>query len=40
MSISAILHNRDYLQTFCIDRRNPFRFACYQMVYLHVFIYK
>ena len=24
------LHNRDYIQTFCNDRRNPFHFACRQ----------
>ena len=23
-----ISQNRDYIQTFCVDRRNPFRFAC------------
>ena len=22
--------NRDYIQTFCNDRRNPFQFACRQ----------
>ena len=22
--------NRDYIQTFCNDRRNPFHFACRQ----------
>ena len=45
-----ISHNRDYIQTHCNDRRNPFHFACRQwysyenpqcnMVYLHVFVYK
>ena len=30
MSISTILHNRDYIQTFCNDRRNSFHFACRQ----------
>ena len=25
-----ISHNRDYTQTFCNDRRNPFHFACRQ----------
>ena len=23
-------HNRDYIQTYCNDRRNPFHFACRQ----------
>ena len=30
MSISSILHNRDYIQTHCNDRRNTFHFACRQ----------
>ena len=25
-----ISHNRDYIQTYCRDRRNPFHFACRQ----------
>ena len=25
-----ISHNRDYIQTHCIDRRNSFQFACRQ----------
>ena len=25
-----ISHNRDYIQTHCNDRRNPFHFACRQ----------
>ena len=25
-----ISHNRDYIQTYCNDRRNPFHFACRQ----------
>ena len=25
-----ISHNRDYIQTRCNDRRNPFHFACRQ----------
>ena len=25
-----ISQNREYIQTFCNDRRNPFRFACRQ----------
>ena len=25
-----ILHNRDYFQTHCNDRRNTFHFACRQ----------
>ena len=25
-----IAQNRDYIQTFCNDRRNPFHFACRQ----------
>ena len=25
-----ISHNREYIQTFCNDRRNPFHFACRQ----------
>ena len=25
-----IAHNRDYIQTHCNDRRNPFHFACRQ----------
>ena len=25
-----ISQNRDYIQTFCNDRRNPFHFACPQ----------
>ena len=25
-----ISQNRDYIQTFCNDRRNPFHFACRQ----------
>ena len=25
-----ISQNRDYIQTFCNDRRNPFDFACRQ----------
>ena len=25
-----IAHNRDYIQTHCNDRRNPFQFACRQ----------
>ena len=28
MSISSILHKRDYIQTFCNDSNNPFQFAC------------
>ena len=28
MSISSILHNRDYIQTFCDNRRNTVQFAC------------
>ena len=27
---SEIFHNRDYIQTFCNDRRNPFHFGCRQ----------
>ena len=27
MSISSILHNRDYIQTYCNDRKNTFHFA-------------
>ena len=41
--LPKISKNRDYIQTFCNDRRNPFHFAFYQwyfVVYLHVFIYK
>ena len=30
MSISSCLHNRDYIQTHCNDRRNTFHFACRQ----------
>ena len=30
MSISSCLHNRDYVQTHCNDRRNIFHFACRQ----------
>ena len=26
----SILHNRDYIQTYCKNRRNPFHFACRQ----------
>ena len=25
-----ISHNREYIQTYCNDRRNPFHFACRQ----------
>ena len=25
-----LLKNRDYIQTHCNDRRNPFQFACHQ----------
>ena len=25
-----ISHNRDYIQTYCNNRRNPFHFACRQ----------
>ena len=25
-----VLHNRDYIQTFCINRKNNFHFACRQ----------
>ena len=42
--------NRDYIKTFCNDRRNTFHFACHQwysyndpqcnMVKLHEFVYK
>ena len=28
-----ILHNRDYIQTRCNDRRNPFHFTCRQWYY-------
>ena len=37
-----ISKNRDYIQTHCNDRRNPFHFAYHQwyQVYLHEFIYK
>ena len=30
MSISSILHNRDYIQTFCNNHRNTFHIACRQ----------
>ena len=30
MSISSILHNRDYIQTHCNDYRKTFHFACRQ----------
>ena len=30
MSVSSCLHNRDYIQTHCNDRRNIFHFACRQ----------
>ena len=30
MSISLILYNRDYIQTFSNDYRNTFDFACRQ----------
>ena len=30
MSVSSILHNRDYIQTHCNDLTNPFHFACHQ----------
>ena len=30
MSVSSILQNCDYIQTFCKDRRNTFHFACCQ----------
>ena len=30
MSISSILHNRDYIRTHCNDINNPFHFACRQ----------
>ena len=41
-----LLKNRDYIQTHCNDRRNPFHFACRQWYkynnpdILHEFIYK
>ena len=28
--LRRIAHNRDYIQTHCSDRRNPFHFACRQ----------
>ena len=26
---SSLFQNRDYIQTFCNDRRNTFHFACH-----------
>ena len=28
-----ISQNRDYIETFCNDRRNPFHFACQWYLY-------
>ena len=33
---SSLFHNRDYIQTHCNDRRNPFDFACRQW-YLYTY---
>ena len=33
MSISSILHNRVYIQSYCNNRRNTFHFACRQWYY-------
>ena len=30
MSVSSVLQNRDYIQTFCNDRRNTFHLASHQ----------
>ena len=30
MSVSSILHNHDFIQTYCNNRRNTFHFACRQ----------